>query len=724
MFNKNKIVALVAFLLCFNLNINALANDTISSPCRYPDYAQEYIGRDKFEKFNRKMFTLNSKLNKYALKPIHIIWASIMPKYGMDRIQGIYNNIEYPKRLASTLIQKDFKASGRETVRFLTNTTVGLGGMFDPAKKYLHIEPVQEDMGQALAKCKVKSGPYLVVPGLVSTNPRTLAGKLLECPFDAAMYLGTPITALAKAGFLMNKTAYMQPLIDMIESTYADPYDIAKKLYGIETHIKTNNLDRREILNTDIQLYEMVSIGDDIAHTPATNGVLLTTGEANEIKTGAAAVLKDDIDKERIAVVDVVPKNSVKDSVVLTDVSPTNTAFNADMFLADYNPQSPVLDSMRTALFECEVAEKSIWSEMSVWNRSFKKQIKTSSVSIDPNRAPYNYRFILQKDKSAPVAILYPSIGEGINAHHSNVLAKMFYDEGYSVLIQGSHFHWEFVKSMPADYRPGIPPQDVDYIKITTTKILDSLHKRYHIEPREKIVVGTSFGAMTALFLADKEDKNNTLNINKYISINPPIELVYALSQLDKNNDEWNKNPENLKHKVAITASKIIQITNMSDGDKKKIEMLPFSEEEAKLITCFIMRQKLSDLVFTVENTPKSNRAELYNMINNMSYQDYVKKYLLSGHYHSVDDLNYDTSLHSISNYLVNNNNYKIYHALDDYFVDKVQLRKLKEYSGNKMVLLNNGSHLGFLYRKEFQEAFKRDIALSTKTASVAAQSE
>lgn len=83
------------------------------------------------------MFNFNLKLNKYAIRPIHILWSSIMPEYGMDRLQGITNNIEYPIRLLSSLIQRDFKTSKNETIRFFTNTILGLGGMYDPAKNCL-----------------------------------------------------------------------------------------------------------------------------------------------------------------------------------------------------------------------------------------------------------------------------------------------------------------------------------------------------------------------------------------------------------------------------------------------------------------------------------------------------------------------------------------------------------------------------------------------------------
>lgn len=50
-----------------------------------------------------------------------------------------------------------------------------------------------------------------------------------------------------KAGLTVNKTSYMQPIIQMVESNYADPYEIAKKIYGLEGYIKCKNLDRVDI---------------------------------------------------------------------------------------------------------------------------------------------------------------------------------------------------------------------------------------------------------------------------------------------------------------------------------------------------------------------------------------------------------------------------------------------------------------------------------------------
>lgn len=649
------------------IDIQALQTEN----CKYPDYAKMYVGEDKYESFNRKMFNLNSSLNKYVARPVHILWASVMPQYGMNRIKGVYDNIEYPKRLASCLIQRDGKGVKDETLRFLTNSTIGLGGMFDPAKHFFKINPTSENMEQALCKCKMKSGTYLVAPILNACTPRSLCGRALEAALDPSVYLATPITALVKFGLMVNRTSYMQPLAQMIESTYADPYDIQKKLFGLENYIKNSNLDRTNLLETEAELIE----DDSLIETAAS----LDNGES----TGSAAPLDE---------LEIIKKMPVEPDIVLDG----------------YNPQCPVVDSMRTALFEDSSVKQSIWNELSIWNRSFAKRIKTAEVTVIPERDSYKFRYILQKDKNAPLAILYPSIGEGANAHHSTIFAKLFYDAGYSVILQGSHFHWEFVKSMPQGYCPGIPAEDADNIKLVTSKILAQLEKKYACKFGEKIVVGTSFGAMATLFLAEKESKNNTLGITKFVAVSPPIELTYALEQLDKNADEFDKNSIEVKHKTAKTAAKILQLSKMKDENRDfDISTLPFSEEEGKMITTFVLRQKLSDLIFAIENVACGKKTDIYETINNMSYHDYAQKYLLKNGELAMDDLKFETSLFSLAEYLANNDNYRIYHSIDDYFINKNQLERLKLIAGKHLTCLDCGAHLGFLYRNEFIDSLK-----------------
>jgi len=696
MFKKGFIV--FALLIClFTNSFVVFAQETA-----YPDYSYEFLGDDKWENFNRKIFNFNLKLNKYAIRPIHILWASIMPEYGMDRIKGISENIEFPIRLISSLIQRDFKTSKNETVRFFTNTILGLGGMFDPAKHLFSLEQSKENMEQALASCKVKPGPYFVLPVLSFTNMRGAFGKLLDTALNPSSYVGSPVLAMVKAGLTVNRSSYIQPLIKMVESNYADPYEIAKKAFGVDSYIKCQNYDRIDVLS-HLNVDSKESVKKVEAATSMKKNTQSSPNDENFAKIEVSSEL---------VIPDLLFGGAKIDELLKKDYGASEFKLSADIKLPNYNPQNPVVDSMRTALFDLPEVDKSIWSELSLWNRSFGRKIKTDSVKIVDNREEYRFRYILQHKKDSPLAIIYPSIGEGIYSSHSVLFAKLFYDAGYSVVIQGSHFQWEFVKSMPNGYHPGLPAQDAEALRTVTSKIIEHLSNKYDCKFEEKTFIGTSFGALASLFVGAKEYKDGKLGKINIISICPPIELVYAMKQVDKNTQDWNNSTRDFKDKVAQTASKVVKLYQTKDDFENEINNLPFSEEEGKLITGFLMHQKLSDLIFTIENAPKTKSSEIYHIVNNMGYQDYAKKYLVTNETDSVDDLSYETSLYSIANYLEHGNNYKIYHSVNDYLTNTNQLKHLKQYTGDKTVLLDNGAHLGFMYRKEFIDDLKNTISM------------
>lgn len=713
---KTKFVKRVIILVIIIFSSKVLAAEEVRPQCLCPDYSFEYVGNDKYEKFNRKMFSLNSKLNKYAIRPVHILWASLMPKYGMDRIKGITTNIEYPIRLMSSLIQKDFKASKDETVRFLTNSTIGLGGMFDPAEHFFHIQPADENIEQALANCKVKSGSYIVLPILNGTTPRGIVGKVFDTALNPSSYIAFPVLAAVKAGLLVNKTAYSQPLYNMIESNYADPYDISRKIYGLDSYMKCHNYDRKEILDTSINIIDKkIQKNDDIepelVNNKIENSLSLDNSDLRKNSDTDIIAIQKEVDGETLSVAKIIEAGEDIEKVVMNSYNSKSLQLMADKLLFDYNPQHPVTDSMRTALFHLPDIDDSAWSELSIWNRCFAKRIKTSSINIAPTRDDYKFRYILQKKTNdSPLAIIFPSIGESIMSSHSVLYAKMFYDAGFSVLILGSAFQWEFAKSMPEDYRPGIPSNDADYLKTVTLKAISKLEKKYNCNFDKRVVLGTSFGALTALFLAEKESKNNTLNISKYISICPPVDLVYAMDKVDLTTSHWSKNPVNLKDRAAIAVAKVIQLSQLPDEKLKELAELPFNEDESMLITGFVMHQKLSDLVYTIESENISNKNELYTQINNLSYRNYAGKYLLNDKYKTVSDLRFDSSLHSISEYLINNNNYVIFHSINDYLTNAEQLKKLKLYTKNRSMYMDNGAHLGFVYREDFLDELKKEI--------------
>lgn len=643
------------------------------------NYASLYLNEDKYENFNRKVFDFNLKLNKLFVRKIHVAWASLIPDFIINSLNCAYSNIEYPKRLISSLLQRDFEAVRHETKRFFINTTLGVAGLIDFANKVFKLEMYNEDMEQALAKCKVKCGNFLVLPFISSTNTRDIFGRMLDFALNPTTYIASPVAAAIKMGLLINRTTYIQPIIKMVESNFADPYMIAKEFFGVEKYIKLSNYDRKNVLDK-IECHddEIDLVNKDKQENITVKGALLSSPSPNVI------------------------------------VNLSDEELKTDIFLNNYNPQNPVTDSMRTALFDYNTKQKSIWNPISVWNRDFSKKIKTGFVELNKERDKYKFYYILQKNKMSPLAVIFPSVGEGASSSHSRILAKMFYDEGYSAIILGSHFQWEFIKSMEKDYKVGLINEDVKHIERMINNIVLQLSEKYDRSFLSRTAIGTSLGAYTVLFLANEQYSKGGKNFDKFIAISPPYSLLYAIEQIDEITAAWKNYPDDMKDKVASTVAKVIRAFNEKDEFLANFEKLPFTSYEAKLISAFVFNQKLSDLIYTTEinNNPKIDKTELYKQINSMNYRDYIDKYFIT------DKTNYEeiaatTSLDSIINYLINNDNYKIYHSLDDYLINKNHLRQLRRTCENKLVLISNGAHLGYLYRKEFIDDLKNEIKLN-----------
>jgi len=673
-----KLKKIIALFLLFNLVFlkGGLCLSVYGYSEKYPGYSNIFLNEDKYEKINRKIFNFNLKMNKLFVKKVHIVWASIFPNFVIDSLNRAYYNIEYPKKLVSSLLQRDFEGVKHETKRFLINTTLGVAGIIDVAYKVFNLESYDEDMEQALAKCKVKCGKYLVLPFISSTTSRDIIGRMLDFALTPTTYIMAPVAAAIKLGLLINRTHFIQPIIRMVESNFADPYDIARKFFGVQKYIKLSNYDRKYVLDSIKDDYDEVELVD------------------NKEKT------------ENLTVKGVVGKS---DNLIVNE-KPKVKELAADIFLLNYNPQNPILDSMRTVLFDTKGTKKSIWSEISLWNRSFDKRMKTANIEIVKNRPSYKIRYILQKDKVSPLVILFPSIGEGVNNNHSTTLASIFYKEGYSVLIVGSHFQWEFLKSLEKDYKIGSTLEDIKYIDILVNNSISYLSKKYDRTFPKRVALGTSLGAYSVLFLANKQYMDGANNIDKFIAICPPYSLVYAMNKLDKLIASWKTYPDDFKEKIAITTAKVLRAYN-ENKNNKNLTSLPFSSYEAKLISAFIFHQKLSDIVYTIEklNNPNIQDKDLYETIYNLDYKGYMEKYILVNN--DINKIEAQENLNNLLEYFINSNNYKIFHSLDDYLISKEQLKDLKNCCENKLTLFNNGSHLGFLYRDEFLNELKKEIA-------------
>ncbi|MDD3476915.1 MAG: VacJ family lipoprotein [Sulfurimonas sp.] len=131
---------------------------------------------DPLSGYNRIMTSFNDGAYEYVLKPVSTGYANALHKEIRISIDNFFNNIYFPMSFVNNILQGKFCYAGQEGARFVVNTTVGIAGLFDPAKSYFEIEAHKEDFGQTLGFYGVGSGPHIVLPLLGPSNLRDLAG--------------------------------------------------------------------------------------------------------------------------------------------------------------------------------------------------------------------------------------------------------------------------------------------------------------------------------------------------------------------------------------------------------------------------------------------------------------------------------------------------------------------------------------------------------------------
>jgi phospholipid-binding lipoprotein MlaA len=130
---------------------------------------------DPLEPANRAIFQVNRWWDHCCLIPTLQRYRAWVPEGGRRGIHNFLGNLSGPVTFVNDLAQGETGRGGQTAERFVINSTLGLGGLFDPATR-LGIPPHSEDMGQTLGTWGVTEGPYLMIPLLGPSNPRDLVG--------------------------------------------------------------------------------------------------------------------------------------------------------------------------------------------------------------------------------------------------------------------------------------------------------------------------------------------------------------------------------------------------------------------------------------------------------------------------------------------------------------------------------------------------------------------
>jgi phospholipid-binding lipoprotein MlaA len=201
--------------------------------------------QDPWESWNRGVYKFNDAVDRAVAKPVARTYVKYVPRPIRTGVTNFFANLNTPTVLINDALQGKFLAAASDLGRFALNTTIGVGGLLDPATA-AGLDKNDEDFGQTLGKWGVHPGPFVELPVLGPSDLRDAPARLVDTYTNPRQYIKN---AWIKYGLYLpdftDRRASLLPLDETLQNVY-DPYAFVRDAF----------LERRAYLVSDGKVTE------------------------------------------------------------------------------------------------------------------------------------------------------------------------------------------------------------------------------------------------------------------------------------------------------------------------------------------------------------------------------------------------------------------------------------------------------------------------------------
>ena len=606
----------------------------------------EIAGEDSWYGFNYSMFVVQDVVMEYGAKPLNYVYCSILPRPLIECIDNAVDNSEYPVRFFSTLFRGEGGCAWDETKRFVVNTVVGLGGLFDPAKNWFGIFSTDASLSGTLAAWGVPKGNSLILPFVPRSNVRDCTGYALDQGLDPKTYIDIFFPTGIWLGWT---TAFWPNYLAM----GIDPWNAHVKQSSNPYAAYRQMIAAKSLLDENLVVYrylnELVANEDGTRRPPVRDPIPRPAGL----------------------------KGRWKD-------------------IADYEPRAPAIDTLRQRLFAPTRDDDEWWMRSSVFNGDFAKDVDVRSVSVDTNFPSALYGFVPSEGQRRRLAFVIPGIGGEFNADSTLAMAELLHDAGVNVVTLDDPFHWRYATTVNKGILPGNFPEDVRRLAAFMRMVIDDLAKDGLVDAPEVSIVGWSMGGIFTVYLAELEGRGEIgFAVDTMLAVNPPVDSEHVLSAIDtflRPSRSWTR--ELALEKFLDVAPRVFV------WDELEFDTTPdISEEDAGYTAAALIAASIPELVGYVEHAKPSVSIREY-------FDRHVKDWVHSdGPAASVRHV----GLKALESVLRGNSRLKMIHTRDDFLLDAGDRDYLDDALGDRITWFSAGAHCGMFYTREFkQEVLER----------------
>lgn len=187
--------------------------------------------KDPLEGYNRAVFGFNDALDRAVLSPLARGYQNVVPELARQGVTNFFGNFADAWSAINQALQGKGEAATTMTMRFVTNSFFGIGGLFDIASD-LGMERQSEDFGQTLGRWGLPAGPYFVWPVLGPSTIRDSVGRPLDLTWSPATAVEHGHTALALTMLnLVDSRANLLAASKVLDGIALDRYTFVRDAY-------------------------------------------------------------------------------------------------------------------------------------------------------------------------------------------------------------------------------------------------------------------------------------------------------------------------------------------------------------------------------------------------------------------------------------------------------------------------------------------------------------
>ncbi|MEZ0471340.1 VacJ family lipoprotein [Luteimonas salinilitoris] len=200
--------------------------DPIADPT-LPDPAQMPASYDPWEPFNRRMHRFNNAIDRTIAKPLATAYMKVVPRPVRLGVTNFFSNLGQPVSALNALLQGKPMQAGQSLGRFVVNSTLGIGGIFDPASD-ADIPNRSEDFGQTLGVWGWERSRYLELPLFGPRTVRDAFGMVGDAPLSPTRQLDDNRTRIFLQGLQLVDVRTRLMAVDRMREGAADEYALVR----------------------------------------------------------------------------------------------------------------------------------------------------------------------------------------------------------------------------------------------------------------------------------------------------------------------------------------------------------------------------------------------------------------------------------------------------------------------------------------------------------------